>query len=93
MKTVTAREANQFFSKVLAEAEAGEEIVITRRGRPVATLRAHDPARDDPEWRAKVDRIVDLMKNAPLLGTARRVSRDEIYEERLGKWLDSTPTS
>lgn len=93
MKTISAREANQSFSKLLAAAEAGEEIVITRRGRPVATLRAHDPARDDPERQAAVNRIIAMMRNAPPLGTARRVSRDEIYEERLGRWLDSTPTS
>ena len=67
--------------------------MITRRGRPVATLRAHDPARDDPERQAAVRRIIEMMRNAPALGTARRVTRDEIYEERLGKWLDSTPTS
>jgi antitoxin (DNA-binding transcriptional repressor) of toxin-antitoxin stability system len=92
MKTITAREANQSFSRILAEAESGEEIVITRRGRPVATLRAHDPARDDPERQAKVERMVKMMENGMALGS-RRVSRDEIYEERLGKWLGSTPTS
>ena len=38
MRSVNAREANQAFSHLLAEAEAGEEVVITRRGKPVATL-------------------------------------------------------
>jgi prevent-host-death family protein len=38
---VSAREANQAFSRILGEAEAGEEIVITRRGKPVATLRSY----------------------------------------------------
>ena len=93
MKTVSAREANQLFSRILAEAEAGEEIVITRRGRPVATLRAHEPHRDDPEREAAIARIVAMMRDAPLLGSARRVSRDEIYEDRLSKWSESTPTS
>jgi antitoxin (DNA-binding transcriptional repressor) of toxin-antitoxin stability system len=92
MKTISAREANQFFSKLLAEAEAGEEIVITRRGRPVATLRAHDPARDDPEREAAVQRMITMMRNGMALDS-HRVRRDEIYEERLGKWSGSTPTS
>lgn len=37
-KTVTAREANQNFSRLLAEAEKGMEIVITKRGKEVARL-------------------------------------------------------
>lgn len=37
-QVVTAREANQHFSRLLAKAEAGMEIVITRRGRRVARL-------------------------------------------------------
>ena len=38
MSTVSAREANQQFSKVLERAVAGEEVTITRRGVPVAKL-------------------------------------------------------
>lgn len=37
-ETVTARDANQRFSQLLARAEAGEEIVITRRGKRVARI-------------------------------------------------------
>ncbi len=36
MKFVGAREANQKFSKLLAEVEKGEVFVITKRGYPVA---------------------------------------------------------
>ena len=38
MRTVSAREANQQFARILGQASAGEEIVITRRGKPVAVL-------------------------------------------------------
>ena len=38
MKTVSAREANQNFSKLLKRAADGEKVVITRRGKPVARL-------------------------------------------------------
>lgn len=38
MKTVSAREANQSFSKLLAAAEAGEEVAITKHGQVVARL-------------------------------------------------------
>ena len=38
MKTVSAREANQHFSRLLRAAAEGEDVVITRRGKPVAKL-------------------------------------------------------
>ena len=38
MRTVSAREANQQFSKLLEAAVGGEEVTITRRGVPVAKL-------------------------------------------------------
>ena len=38
MRSVSAREANQQFARILGEAASGEEIVITRRGKPVAVL-------------------------------------------------------
>ncbi len=38
MRSVTAREANQAFSRILKEAESGESVVITRRGQPVAII-------------------------------------------------------
>ena len=34
MRRVTAREANQRFSEVLSAVETGEQVVITKRGRP-----------------------------------------------------------
>ena len=37
-KTRTLRDANQSFARCVREVEAGEEIVITRNGRPVARL-------------------------------------------------------
>lgn len=38
MKTANIAEAKSHFSALLAEVEAGEEVVITRRGKPVARL-------------------------------------------------------
>ena len=51
MKRITAREANQSFSRILSEAEAGEEIVITRRGKPGARLVPESPeASTQVDW-------------------------------------------
>ncbi|MGQ0662700.1 MAG: type II toxin-antitoxin system Phd/YefM family antitoxin [Pseudomonadota bacterium] len=38
VKTVSLRDANQNFSRYVREVARGEEIVITRRGQPVARL-------------------------------------------------------
>ena len=37
-RTITLRDANQSFARCVRAAEAGEELVITRNGRPVARL-------------------------------------------------------
>jgi prevent-host-death family protein len=38
MKTANIAEAKAHFSALLAEVEAGEEVIITRRGKPVARI-------------------------------------------------------
>jgi prevent-host-death family protein len=50
MREISAREANQNFSQVIAAAEPGETIVVTKNGRPVAKIspQLQDPA-SDPE--------------------------------------------
>lgn len=37
-RTITLREANQAFARCIRDVEAGAELVITRRGKPVARL-------------------------------------------------------
>lgn len=78
MKHVSAREANQGFSRYLAEAEGGEEIVITRRGKPVARLVPGGPAMT-PEKRAAVERALATMREGLALG-GRRFTREEMHE-------------
>ena len=38
MNAVSARQANHEFSELLSRAEPGEEILITKRSKPVAVL-------------------------------------------------------
>lgn len=42
--TVNVQHAKTHLSELLARVEAGEEVVIARRGKPVATLAATHPA-------------------------------------------------
>jgi len=79
MKTVSARDANQAFSKLLAAAAAGEEIVITRRGKPVARL---GPFSDEAEIRAQkraADRTVKRLRRGVHFG-GLRATREDMHE-------------
>ena len=79
MKTVSAREANQAFSRLLSRAAGGEEIIITRRGRPVAKLvPAVDGDMEGKRSRAAA-RMMRRMRKGAHLGQLR-VSRDEMHE-------------
>ena len=79
MKTVSARDANQRFSRLLAEAAAGEEIVITRRGKPVVRLVPVGEAAMRRERMAAIDRMVRAMKRGVHLGR-HGFTRDEMHE-------------
>jgi prevent-host-death family protein len=60
VKKVTTREAQHGFSKLLARAEKGETIVITRRGRDVARLsRIAEDTAVWPDFAARMSRIFD----------------------------------
>jgi len=49
MKTATVGEIQRNFAKVLKEINAGDEITITRRGKPVARIIALGP-KAEIEW-------------------------------------------
>ncbi len=81
MRSITVRDANQNFSKLLAEVEQGETVLITKNGRTVAELRprADDP-RADPEWRERFDQMMALMRTWPDRGyEVGTITEDDKY--------------
>jgi len=77
MKQVNVYDARGQFSKLLDEAEAGEEIVIARNGKPVVKLvpvnppqrllgrwRDKIPVMSDEEWQASDDAVAELFTRA-----------------------------
>jgi prevent-host-death family protein len=78
MKYVGAREANQKFSKLLAEAENGEIVTVTRRGKPVVRLVAVSDRRDPDRARA-AERLRRSHELGIRLG-GRRFTRDELHD-------------
>jgi prevent-host-death family protein len=86
-KTITLREANQGFSRYMREVEAGEEFVITRKGRPVGRLTPISGSRrvltlEQQEARARARAL--MKKGAPL--GIEKFNRDDAYEERLERY-------
>ena len=81
MREMSTRDANQDFSQVIAAAERGETIVVTRNGRPVARITPHPQDRtDDPEWRANFAALQESLRSKRRSG--RRVgtiSEDDKY--------------
>jgi prevent-host-death family protein len=81
MRTVSAREANQSFSKLLQAVVEGEEVVITRRGKPVARLAPIEAATTaDAERQAEIDRLIAHLHEGVDLGEPVTWTRDELYE-------------
>lgn len=86
MRHVSLRDANQGFAKLIAEVEAGEEVILTRRGKPVARIiREPVPSgkrRFTPEQQAAYDRLMARLRPGYPLGGVR-VDREELYDRDL----------
>lgn len=80
MREVTLREANQSFSSCIAEVEAGERLVLLRRGRPVAEIIPYTGKKNDPARDAARKKLLALMEEGLDLG-----GQPLTYEERHGR--------
>lgn len=78
MKTFTAAEANRQFSAVLREVASGQRVMVTSRGKPVATI---EPVRRTRGARPGVAkrRLLQRLATVKAQGT-RDWARDELYE-------------
>ena len=80
MRHVTAREANQGFARLLSSVEGGEQVVITKRGRPVAVVSPYRPDLSE-ERKAAIERMIASMDEPVELGAPfRTFTRDEMHE-------------
>jgi len=61
MKTVSARQANHEFSELLSSVERGEEVLITKRPKPVAVLPPYRPPLLTPERQKAIDHAIEVM--------------------------------
>ena len=82
-RSVSAREANQQFSRILRDVEAGAETVVTRRGQPVARIvpaQSSLERRLTPEQEAAHARSMARLRKGWVLGGGR-FSRDDLYDD------------
>lgn len=69
MREMTIPEAHRNFRQVIAAAERGETIVITKNGTPVAKIVPQTADRaDDPEWRAAFAALKKSLKSKRATG-------------------------
>ena len=82
-REVSIRDANQGFARLIREVEAGQEVIITRRGRPVARLEPiSDGARiPTPEQVAAWVRIEERMRSHPIDLGGYKFRREDAYED------------
>ncbi len=82
VRQIGIREANLHLSRYIAAVERGEEVIITRRGRPVARLLPVPKQRQlTPEQEAARARTLARMRKGYPLGIGR-IDRDSLHERR-----------
>ncbi len=89
-ETITAREANQQFSRLLAEVASGRSFVITRRGVPVARL-TPEPAPDGrrrltPEQERAWAETLEFVRSRPKVGgDAAPLDREWLHDRSVDR--------
>ena len=68
-------------ARAISRVERGEEILITKRSKPVALLSPYRPPRLTPERQAAIDHAIQVMaQGLPWGAAARAFTRDEMHE-------------
>jgi prevent-host-death family protein len=79
MKTVTAAEANRNFSALLKDVARGEKVLVTSRGKPVATIKPPERLAEDAKREGARQRLLAHLSSVKPLGPITGI-RDELYE-------------
>ncbi len=86
-KTLSLRDANQSFARVVREVESGDAFTITRNGKPVARIAPIEGARRilTAEQKAALARtLARANPGYPLDG--EKFDREALYEERIDRY-------
>jgi prevent-host-death family protein len=81
MRSISARRAYKGFAELLASVEGGEEVIITKHGRPVAVLAPFRPPALATAREAAIAHAVAVMeKGLSWPNDHRSFTRDEMHE-------------
>lgn len=82
MQEISLREINQHFSRYMQAVEKGEEIVITRRGKPIAKLVAISASKKltKEQKSARIRVRKRMMQGYPLGG--EHLDREELHDRK-----------
>ena len=80
MKTVSAADANRHFSKLLREVGAGETVLVTSRGKPVAVIKPALEQQCRPPRAEAWAKLWERLEAQPALGLGR-FQRDWAYDD------------
>lgn len=82
MKTISAADANRHFSKLLRDVKAGETVIVTSRGEPVARI---EPARPEDCEKARREaafaKLMARLRSQPAMNIPITWTRDELYDD------------
>ena len=82
MVRVSVSEAKAQLTELVRRAEAGDEIVLTRHGRPTVRLVPVRPAVDRDRRRARLDAVRATASARATPGPSAARSQDFLYDER-----------
>lgn len=80
MRRVSMREANQNFSGVMAEVEAGEKFIVEKRGKPVAKIVPFRGLSEEAKRQKAIKELFKLLDKGLDLGGEPAPSKDEMHE-------------
>ena len=78
---VPVSEAKAQLTDLVRRAEAGEEVVLTRRGRAAVRLVAERPKRDPAAFEAAMTALIASARMNPSPGPCAARSQDFLYDE------------
>ncbi len=79
MRDMTVREANQNFSQVIAAAEHGETIIITKNGTPVARISPQSSDRSS-DWQSAYETLKQSLRTKRVTGfRVWTITEDDLY--------------
>jgi prevent-host-death family protein len=80
MREMSVREANQNFSQVIAAAEAGETIIITKNGVPVARIMPQTADHSaDPAWAEAHAALAQSLRRPRAAVAVGAISEEDLY--------------